>query len=130
MQGKGNRPNKAKPMSKLDQDKLWGNRALGKHSPIALLNTVWFFNTKLFGFRGSHESRQLLWGDITLKKDSDTGDEYLEFNERLSKTRQGNTTHLRAFAPKQFPNKNDPCRCPVLTFKFYAEKRPAEINLP
>ena len=44
--------------------------------------------TSCFGFRGSHESRQLTWGDVELEED-ENGLEYLEFSERLTKTRTG-----------------------------------------
>lgn len=53
-----------------------------------------------FGLRGRHEHEQMLWGDIDLKTDS-TGTEYLEFNERATKTRNG-TGDIRPFPPKMF----------------------------
>lgn len=53
-----------------------------------------------FGLRGRHEHEQMLWGDIDLKTDS-TGTEYLEFNERATKTRNG-TGDIRLFLPRMF----------------------------
>ena len=41
-----------------------------------------------FGGRGRQEWVQLMWGDIELKVDS-TGMQYLQFNERETKTRKG-----------------------------------------
>ena len=49
---------------------------------------IFFYMTSCFGFRGSDESRQLTWGDVELKEDVN-GIEYLEFSERLTKTRTG-----------------------------------------
>jgi hypothetical protein len=128
--GKGNRPNKADPLSAQDEERLWQTGQLGLNTPESLYNTVWYYNTKLFGFRGSHESRQLLWGDIQLKKDE--SGEYLIFNERETKTRTGNTTHLRPFAPKIFATYNED-RCPILAYKKFADNRPdsmLEDNAP
>jgi hypothetical protein len=56
-----------------------------------------------FGLRGRQEHMQMLWGDLTLKRGSD-GVEYIEFNERTTKTRQGSTRDTRAFQPKMFAN--------------------------
>ncbi|XP_069133285.1 uncharacterized protein [Argopecten irradians] len=86
--GLGNRPNKAQPVSDNEEEMLWECGQLGHDNPHALLNTVWFNNTKLLGFRGCDENRQLKWGDIELKHD-ETGSEYLEFNERTTKNKRG-----------------------------------------
>ena len=64
--GLGNRPNVAHPLSKIDEEKLWETKQFGSENPQSLINTVWYFNAKLFGFRGVHESRQLMWGNLTL----------------------------------------------------------------
>jgi len=48
--------------------------------------------TKLVGFPGSHESRQLKWGDLTLVTNADV------FSERFTKTRNGNRSHEKPFA--------------------------------
>ena len=45
-------------------------------------------------------------------------------NERLTKTRDGNSSHLRAFAAKMFANKVYPERCPVKIYKEYRARRP------
>ena len=44
--------------------------------------------TMHFGLRGRHEHEQLRWGDVEIKKTS-SGTRYLEFNERVTKTRTG-----------------------------------------
>lgn len=127
--GLGNKPNKAEVLTEKDEDLLWLSGQLGLDTPHSLSNTVWYHCTKLFGFRGGHETRQLRWGDVSLKSD-ESGSQYLEFNERLSKTRQGNSSHLRPFAPKAFPNTLLPERCPVAAFKLYAAHRPTGFNDP
>ena len=54
--GKGNRPNRSKALFGDEIEKLWLSGSLGTHSPQALLNSVWYFNTKLLGLRGCDEN--------------------------------------------------------------------------
>ena len=70
----------------------------------------------------------MCWGDVKLQ--TSTGQEYLEFNERETKTRSGNDPrNVRAIAPKMFAiqSKSNE-KCPVKTYKVYTEKRPEEMN--
>ena len=69
----------------------------------------------------------MCWGDVKLCQTS-TGQEYLEFNERETKTHSGNDPrNVRAIAPKMFAIQRNE-KCPVKTSKVYGEKRPAEMN--
>ena len=69
----------------------------------------------------------MCWGDLTLCQTS-TGQEYLEFNERETKTRSGHDPpNVRAIAPKMFAVPNNE-KCPVKAYKVYTEKRPAEMK--
>ncbi|CAB3999098.1 zinc finger MYM-type 2-like [Paramuricea clavata] len=69
----------------------------------------------------------MTWGDVKLHK-TVSGEEYLEYNERQTKTRSGeNTRDVRKVTPKMFSvqgNKRDP----IAAYKLFAEKRPAEMN--
>ena len=87
-EGRGNRPNRSSTITDEMVQKLWNSEELGAKNGKTLQNTLFFFMTSCFGFRGSHESRQLTWGDVELKED-ENGLEYLEFSERLTKTRTG-----------------------------------------
>ena len=109
--GLGNRPNVAHPLSKNDEEKLLETKQFGSETPQSLINTVWYFNAKLFGFRGVHESRQLML------KAGENGEEFIEFDERETKTRTRNSTHLRAFAPKMFVNHKKLLRYSVSGYK-------------
>ena len=102
--GKGNRPNRSTAISRDEEEKLYETGQLGYLTPISLLRTVWMLTTMLFGHIGRHESRQMLWGDVTLQK-GENGKEYLEFNERPTKTRDGGEWGSRAFRPKAFENR-------------------------
>lgn len=123
--GKGNLPNKAKEITCEEEEQLWQTGALGLDDPEALLSTVWFHTTKLLGFRGAHESRQLRWGDFEIVYENQAV-AFIKWNERTTKTRDGNSTHRRAFDPKLFPGEN-PARCPVNAFMKYGSKRPIEF---
>ena len=66
-----------------------------------LQNAIWLSFTQQFGMRGATEHVKMMWGDVELKTSSD-GTEYLEFNERQTKTRTGKTGNARPFSPKAF----------------------------
>ena len=87
-EGGGNRPNAAPSLTDDEIMSLYQKYQLGQHSPQALINTLWLNNTIHFGLRGVDEHRKLTWGDVILETD-DNGIEFLEFNERDTKTRTG-----------------------------------------
>ena len=69
----------------------------------------------------------MYWGDVRLCQTS-TGQEYLEFDERETKTRSGNDPrNVRTIAPKMFAVPNNE-KCPVKAYKVYAQKRPVEMK--
>ena len=78
--------------------------------------------------RGRQESRQLKWGDFTRKTD-EWGNEFLEFNERTTKTRQG-LGDTRPFHPKMWANCRNPERCPLYLYKEYERHRPYDMREP
>ena len=125
--GHGNTPNRASCLSEKQETRLWETGALGDGNPEALVHAVWYCTTKGFGFRGCNEARQLKWGDITIKT-TDGGETYLEWNERLTKTRAGNSSHQRPFAPKIFQNVKCPSRCPIRLYELYESERPSDAK--
>ena len=69
----------------------------------------------------------MCWGDVKLHKTAN-GVEYLEFNERQTKTRTGSDySNVRAVPPKMFAT-DETERDPVAVYKFFARKRPEEMN--
>ena len=125
--GKGNKPNASAALSEEDIQVLYEKDPLGSSTAEALLNTVWFNNTIHSGLRGCKEHREMCRGDVKLCQTS-TGQEYLEFNKRETKTSSGNDPrNVRAIAPKMFAVPNNE-NCPVKAYKVYAEKRPAEMK--
>ena len=128
--GKGCKPNASEPLTISEENKLKEEGCIGIHSPKALLTKMWLQTTMLFGIRGGTENHKLRWSDFELRSD-ENGTEYLEFNERETKTRTGeNSTHLRAFRPKQFANPDDPSNCPVTAFKIFRDRRPPATKTP
>ena len=106
---------------------LYSKGEFGLETPEALQRTMWWHATLLFGHRGRQESRQMQWGDIQLKIDA-SGQEFLEFKERVTKSRSGGAAaDSRSFAPKAFKNKENAARCPVETFKRFASHRPESM---
>ena len=125
--GKGNKPNASAALSEEDIQVLYEKNLLGSSTAEALLNTVWFNNTIHFGLRGCKEYREMCWGDVKLCQTS-TGQKYFEFNERETKTCSRNDPrNARAIAPKMLALANNE-KCPVKTYKVYAEKRPVEVK--
>ena len=105
--GLGNRPNKGDTITEKMEDLLWEKKELGGSTPRSVQNTVFFYLNSCFSFRGNHKARQMTWGDVSLKC-NEQGREYLEFSERLTKTRTGNgTAGSRAFQPKIFSTNED-----------------------
>lgn len=66
------------------------------------------------------------WGDVKLKTASD-GIEYLEVNERQTKTRTGqNLADIRKVPPRMYATGDD--RCPVAVYKAYGQRRPSNFS--
>ena len=125
--GKGNRPNASIALTSDELNTLYEKGLLGTRNPEALLNTLWLNSTMHFGLRGCKEHRDMCWGDVKLKKTAD-GKEYLEFNERQTKTRTGSDCRdIRAMPPKMFAIDGSE-KDPIVVYKLYAQKRPEKMN--
>lgn len=73
------------------------------------------------------DALQMCWGDVKLCQ-TPTGQEYLESNERETKTRSGkDPRNVRAITPKMFALPNNE-KCPEKFYKVYGEKRPTEMK--
>ena len=78
--------------------------------------------------RPGKEQRDLCWGDLQLKTDSE-GNRFVELSqERQMKTRTGeNPRNLRGKKPQMFKNKNNPDCCPINTYLAYKNHHPADM---
>ena len=121
----GNRPNRAEPLERDEEELLWSSGMMGDHSPYALQCALWYLTSKFCGFRASDESRKLKWGDLQLKYEGE--EPVLVYRERQTKTRTGDTDDTRKKIPKLHLNKEHPERCPILLHDAFRSKRPAEM---
>ena len=85
--GKGELPNKSNSLSESEVNILWECGQLGTHSPVSLINTIWWLTTSHFGLRGRREHHSMNVGDFQFKKD-DFGNEFVMFAQGITKTRQ------------------------------------------
>ena len=97
--GLGRKAHASEAVTREDEDRLITSGQLGNNSPSSLQFSIFYYFTKGFGLRGRQEHRQLKFGDISLKETS-SGQKYLEFGERDSKTMDGSkTTDYRKVTP-------------------------------
>ena len=128
-QGRGNKPNASVALTEDEIKLLFDKGLLGVSSPEAILNTLWLNNSLHFGLRGVKEHHDMRWGDVKLCK-TDQGVEYLEFNERQTKTRTGaDHRDVRPFAPKMFSTDGSE-KDPVAVYKLFVQKRPEKMKHP
>ena len=124
--GRGKRPNKARNLTKEEEEVLWKESKLGSTTPEALVNTMWWILTQHFGLRGRQEHHDMKLDDFQLCKD-DNGVEFVQFTEGQTKTRQGGLhTKLRDFQPRMFAVGGE--RCPVALFKQFVSRRPQNLK--
>ncbi|XP_067656704.1 uncharacterized protein [Haliotis asinina] len=101
------------PVDDSDIEQLFRSSQFGVHCPEAILNSMWFLNSKYFAVRRPLDHFNMKWGDISLKTSND-GRQYVE-------RRINDTFSLKVFAKPQCPN-----RCFVNIYKQYFYRRPQE----
>jgi hypothetical protein len=85
--GVGLCPKRAEPISAETENKLWEKGLLGNGTGKALLNTMFFYNCKLFGLRGVDEHRGMEIDQIELGVDQHG--HFIRFKGRSNKTYKG-----------------------------------------
>ena len=88
-QGVGTTVKQAEPLSRETEEILWQKGLLGNSSAKAMLNTVFFYNSKLFGLRGVDEHRNLSVEQFEIGTDQNGS--YILFTGRANKTYKGKT---------------------------------------
>ena len=126
--GKGNKPTATVALTDKDVESIFDEKQFGLHDPEVLSRMMWFLLTLQFGHRARHEARQLKFGDIALKTDEVTGEQYLEWlTERETKTRHGDENeHQRSFRPKAYATGER--KCPVECYKVFVYRQPEEAK--
>ena len=113
----------------LDDTDIKETKALGDDNPETLQYTVWFLLTLHMGMRGRDEHYKVLYGDLEIKNTTD-GTKFVEFSERDTKTRNGESSNSHPFRPKMWSTPENIDRCPVRTFEPYVSKRPPQMCEP
>ena len=126
--GKGQKPKAAKAVSADEENLMWEKGQPGDSSPRTLIFSVWYYFTKCFGLWGRNEHRQLLLGDVVLKKDPVNGREFLEYSERMTETWDGTGKDNRKVKPRLYGNGTE--RDPLELYKMYLERRPEKAMNP
>uniref|UniRef100_A0A8D2MZI0 Zinc finger MYM-type containing 4 n=1 Tax=Zonotrichia albicollis TaxID=44394 RepID=A0A8D2MZI0_ZONAL len=122
--------------SRIEEEHLWECKQLGAYSPIVLLNTLLFFNTKYFQLKNVSEHLKLSFAHVmrrtrTLKYN--TKMTYLRFfppfqkqeveSDKLSvgKRKRSEDEEVPT-AVEMAENSDNPLRCPVRLYEFYLSK--------
>lgn len=69
--GIGTEPQQADPITAKEEEILWNKGQLGAGTSQSLINTVFYYNCKLFGLRGMDEHRSLSCDQYTFGETSD-----------------------------------------------------------
>ena len=125
--GMGKKHNRAKSLTKEEEDILWASGLLGKESPRALLKAMFWLFTQHFGWRGRHGQHELKIEDFLFSKDDD-GTEFIYFIEGPTKTRShGLYAKHRTNIPEMFST-GDAATCPLMLFRTYIAHRPPQFS--
>ncbi|XP_067418939.1 zinc finger MYM-type protein 2 isoform X4 [Emydura macquarii macquarii] len=126
--------------SRVEEDYLWRIKQLGSHSPVALLNTLFYFNTKYFGLKTVEQHLRLSFGTVfrQWKKNPRTMDSKACLRYQVSSlcgadSEDKITTGKRKHEDdepvfEQVENTSNPARCPVKMFECYLSKSPQNLN--
>uniref|UniRef100_H9GJT2 Zinc finger MYM-type containing 4 n=1 Tax=Anolis carolinensis TaxID=28377 RepID=H9GJT2_ANOCA len=121
--------------SRIEEEHLWECKQLGAYSPIVLLNTLLFFNTKYFQLKNVSEHMKLSFAHVmrrtrTLKYN--TKMTYLRFfppfqkqeveSDKLVGKRKRHEGDEVPTAVEMVENTDNPLRCPVRLYEFYLSK--------
>jgi hypothetical protein len=68
-EGVGTTTKQAEPIGEESENMLWNKGLLGDSSSNSILNTVFFYNSKLFGLRRVDEHRELCVNQISIGTD-------------------------------------------------------------
>ncbi|XP_063161856.1 zinc finger MYM-type protein 2 isoform X4 [Candoia aspera] len=127
--------------SRVEEDYLWKIKQLGSHSPAALLNTLFYFNTKYFGLKTVEQHLRLSFGTVYRhwKKNPLTIESKACLRYQVSslcgtdneedKITTGKRKHEDDEPVfEQMENTADPSRCPVKMFECYLSRSPPNLT--
>ena len=118
--GLGAHPKRAEPITPEEEALLWSSGQFGTHNAKVILNTVYFYNCKVFGLRSFDEHRNLKCSQFTKHLDEQKR-VYMEYTDYGSKTNRGGLKHIKVENKtiRQYENPDDPDHCVVNIFQKY-----------
>ncbi|XP_074073607.1 zinc finger MYM-type protein 4 isoform X4 [Macrotis lagotis] len=122
--------------SRIEEEHLWECKQLGAYSPIVLLNTLLFFNTKYFQLKNVSEHLKLSFAHVmrrtrTLKSNAKITylkvfppfqKQEIESDKLIVGKRKRNEDEEISAAVEMVENADNPLRCPVRLYEFYLSK--------
>ena len=129
--GIGSAVNQANFITEEQENYLWENGFLGSDNAELLCHTlVWVFGIQ-FALRAGQEHRNLRFQNSQLSLQLDeSGREFLQYMEDISKTNNGGLSHLRIKRKvvRAYKNLTNVERCPVELYKKYLSHVPNQIS--
>ena len=122
-QGKGKRPNRAQPYSRVDEEIFWTEGKLGNHNGVALTNVNFKNLSQHMGFRGRHDHYNAYVEDFTILQMAD-GDKVVQLKKNPTRTRQGGLQNKTRSSPQQMWCTDGSERDPVRLFEEWLKRRP------
>ena len=116
LQGKGERPHKAQPMTPIEERALWEKGQLGDFNERVLTTTNFKNLAEQLGLRGRKEHYDSYVEDFIIRQQQDGG-EVVEFREGPTKTRSGGLRIGRRSTPQLMLSTDDGERDAVRLFK-------------
>ena len=130
-EGIGSITSKAEVITPDQMEYLWQNGFLGSDTPKLLRNTILFVFGNCFALRAGQEHRNLGMKNSPLSlHTNESGAEYLQYVEDVSKSNNGGLAHLRIKnkVVRAYENVEKPERCPVKLYKKYISHVPSETS--
>lgn len=127
-EGKGTRPSATDALTWEEEEMLWKEGRLGRHTPEVLLNTTWYLVSQHFGLRRRQENYDLRVEHFKFAKD-ENGRTYVTFaDSNPTKTRKSSIMKLqrRMVIPRMVDTGGK--RCPVSIFEEFISRRPCEFK--
>ena len=126
-QGKGKRPNRAQPYSRVDEEIFWSEGKLGSHNGVALTNVNFKNLAEHLGFRGRQDHYNAYVEDFSILQMAD-GNKVVQFEENPTKTRQGGLRKKTRSSPQQMWCTDGGERDPVRLFEEWLSRRPEPMK--
>ena len=120
-EGKGCQKKQAEPITPAKEHLLWTTGQLGDSTSQSMINTVFFYNTKLFGLRAMDEHRRLACEQFEVGEDNHG--KYIKFDGRSTKTLTGglHQRNLSAKSIRHYSMVSDSSRCLHNIYSSYLE---------